>query len=81
MDKSRANTNKDRKQSAAGRGKGNMATGADRNLAELLKERDNLRAELARSERRIRSLEDANREAAKRLDTAIGTVKSLIASG
>lgn len=56
-----------------------MAAETDGDLTTLMLERDNLRTELARSERRIKSLEDANRDVAKRLDVAIGTVKKLIA--
>lgn len=79
MGKSRGDTNTDRKQPASGRGKGKTASGSDGdNLTKLMKERDNLRAALARSERRVKSLEDANRDVAKRLDAAIGTVKGLI---
>jgi hypothetical protein len=44
-----------------------------------MKERDDLRAALAMSERRVKSLEDANRDVARRLDAAIGNVKALIA--
>lgn len=56
-----------------------MAAATDDDLTKLMKERDNLRTALAMSERRIKSLEDANRDVAKRLDAAIGKVKSLIA--
>ena len=56
-----------------------MAAETEGDLTTLMLERDNLRTELAMSERRIKSLEDANRDVAKRLDAAIGTVKKLIA--
>lgn len=79
MGKSRGDTKTSRKQTAPGRGKGKAVTETEGELTKLMIERDNLRAELARSERRIKSLEDANRDVAKRLDAAIGTVKSLIA--
>lgn len=78
MAKSRGDA-KTPKQTASGRGKGKMAAAADEDLTELLKERDNLRAALAMSERRIKSLEDANRDVARRLDAAISNVKALIA--
>jgi len=78
MAKSRGDEKTPRKQSSPGRGKSKTAAETEGDLTKLMMERDDLRAELARSERRIKSLEDANRDVAKRLDTAIGTVKSLI---
>lgn len=56
-----------------------MAAATDDDLTRLMKERDDLRAALAMSERRVKSLEDANRDFARRLDAAIGNVKALIA--
>jgi hypothetical protein len=56
-----------------------MAAATDDDLTRLMKERDDLRAALAMSERRVKSLEDANRDVARRLDAAIGNVKALIA--
>jgi hypothetical protein len=79
MGKSRGDTKRASKQPASGRGKGKMAAATDDDLTKLMKERDNLRTALAMSERRVKSLEDANRDVAKRLDAAIGKVKSLIA--
>jgi hypothetical protein len=79
MAKSRGDTKSTPKQPASGRGKGKMAAATDDDLTKLMKERDNLRSALAMSERRVKSLEDANRDVAKRLDAAIGKVKALIA--
>lgn len=79
MGKSRGDTRTPRKQPATGRGKSKTAAKTDGDLNTLMMERDDLRSQLARSERRIRSLEDANRDVTKRLDAAIGTVKMLIA--
>jgi hypothetical protein len=56
-----------------------MAAATEDDLTRLMKERDDLRAALAMSERRVKSLEDANRDVARRLDAAIGNVKALIA--
>ena len=68
-----------RKQSAAGQKSTKPKSAAVDDQTQLLIERDNLRAELAKSARRIKSLEDANRDVAKRLDVAIGSVKELLA--
>ncbi len=54
---------------------------AEGDMTLLMRERDELRAQIARSERRIKSLEDAGKDVAKRLDAAIGAVKDLIAKG
>jgi hypothetical protein len=78
MAKSRGDTSTNRKQPAPGRGKTGTAKEPEGDLTRLMIERDNLRAELAKSERRVKSLEDANRNVAERLDAAIGTVKALI---
>lgn len=79
MRKSRGDTKTPRKQPATGRGKSKTAAKTDGDLTMLMTERDDLRSQLAMSERRVKSLEDANRDVAKRLDAAIGTVKMLIA--
>jgi hypothetical protein len=79
MGKSRGDTKSTPKQAASGRGKGKMAAATEDDLTKLMKERDDLRAALAMSERRVKSLEDANRDVARRLDAAIGNVKALIA--
>jgi hypothetical protein len=55
------------------------ATNNDR--TQLLRERDDLRAQLAQSEQRIKSLEDANKEVARRLDSTIESVKDMMAKG
>lgn len=80
---SKSSGKKDKAQGAAQPGPrkktgGKASFSSSDDLTRLMQERDELRAQLAWSERRIKSLEDANKHVVKRLDAAIGTVKDMV---